>query len=265
MRRGAGTRRSSTTRPGRRLSSTGWSCPTRPRTGAAGERRTCWSGRCRTRVSGVGCWPSRRISRTWSRPSTMCCAGWAGSPTSGACNAPRSVPWPMLSRCTRCRWCRSRPSSWSTGRSRRRAWSTSAAISTQYRLGCPALRWLFGCGWARTSCTSLPPPAWSWPHTGLPHPAPAVSCAMTGTSSRWRRRSWLRSPTPARAETQDPPPTLTSGPCRSRPAAWPTDRRPGRPGGHRHGHLRPGRGPAGYHHTPVQLTVHRGRCRSHDQ
>ena len=59
-----GSRRSSTIRPGRRPSSTGWSCPTRRRGGGWRGRRICWSGRWRTRAGGGRCWPSPRTSRT---------------------------------------------------------------------------------------------------------------------------------------------------------------------------------------------------------
>ena len=59
---GPGRARSSTIRPGRRPSGTGWSCPTRPRAGVSGRRRICWSGRWRTRGGGGRCWPSPRTS-----------------------------------------------------------------------------------------------------------------------------------------------------------------------------------------------------------
>ena len=48
--------------PGRRPSSTGWSCPTHRPGGVGGRRRICWSAPCRTRGSGGRCWPSPRTS-----------------------------------------------------------------------------------------------------------------------------------------------------------------------------------------------------------
>ncbi|MFE7487322.1 hypothetical protein [Kitasatospora sp. NPDC057541] len=70
-----GTAQSSSTRRARRSSSTGWSCPTRPSTGASGRTPTCWSVRSLTRDDGAGCWPRARTSRTWSRRWTKSCGG----------------------------------------------------------------------------------------------------------------------------------------------------------------------------------------------
>jgi hypothetical protein len=50
-------------------------------------------------------------------------------------SAPPLACWPMRRRCTRCRWWRSRPNWSSSGRCRRRGWSTFAATGTRYHRG----------------------------------------------------------------------------------------------------------------------------------
>ena len=69
----------SSTRPVRRSSGTGWSCA-RPR-GVRGP--SCWSGRCRTQA-GCGAGSRNRWTRPiWTRASTRRCHGWAAPPGAG--------------------------------------------------------------------------------------------------------------------------------------------------------------------------------------